>query len=622
MKIFYKLFIGFIVLGVVPFIGYGFFSFEQFYKFVIREESKVLQGVLQEKVKILNNFFYKFMNNANLIAHSPSLNQFLSSTIQKKTDLENQVKPFLHYLALESKIANALIISKNGTLILGTGKFEQCQCNLLNDQIQDPLLLNCIKKTFKTGVSTISDFFYSPLVDENAIYVASPIKKDKELIGCLILQIPENQIFDIFKDYTLLGNTGESLVAMQSENKILFITPIRHYPNSAFNLSIDFDSKLATPMQQALKHNMGHGIMVDYRGKKVLAAWTYYPLMNWGLVIKMDLAEVLKPLLKMSLYLILVAFVIVTLIIIGIIIFSKKITRPLKILGEAVEQLKFGNLDKTIPIKSHDEIAVLATGINEMAAGLKQSMTSIENLNMEIAQRKEAEKAKAEFISIISHELRTPISPIKEGISLVLEEKVGRLNDEQKELLNIADKNSTRLHLFINQILDFQKLEAQKTPFRFNQCNINDLLNEVYEMFKTSATKKQIELNLQLSKDLPFVFCDKDKILEVLINFLGNAFEYTKEGSITLISSLKGENIEVEIKDTGIGIYEEDIPKLFETFKQLNDKRLASRKGTGLGLAICKKIINFHKGEIWVRSEIDKGSSFYFSLPINKEKNT
>ena len=225
---------------------------------------------------------------------------------------------------------------------------------------------------------------------------------------------------------------------------------------------------------------------------------------------------------------------------------------------------------------------------------------------------KEALKTKSAFTAMVSHELRTPLAAIKEGVAVVLDKVTGKINEEQAKYLSIAKNNVDRLDRLITSVLDFQKLESGKMEFKMENNNINEVVKEVHNAMMLVAKKRGLSFELELSDNLPQVKFDRDKIIEVLTNLINNAFKFTEKGGIAISTSSGDGLIQVMIKDTGIGIKEEDLPKLFLEFFQLHRKP----GSTGLGLSICREIIERHKGKIWGESEFGKGSAFYFTLPI------
>lgn len=234
----------------------------------------------------------------------------------------------------------------------------------------------------------------------------------------------------------------------------------------------------------------------------------------------------------------------------------------------------------------------------------------------DITERKQTISIKEDFMNMVSHELRTPLSAIKEGVSLLLEDKGININADKKEILAITKRNIDRLTRLINQVLDFQKFDAGISKPNLRENDINETINEVYRMMISEASKNKLEFKLNLDNKLPHVNFDKDRIIEVLINLVNNAIKYTKKGRIT-IDTGKGDNfIKVSVSDTGCGITEDDMTKLFKRFSQITRKV----GGSGLGLAICKEIIESHNGKIWAESVFNKGSAFHFILPITERR--
>ncbi|MDD4981913.1 MAG: PAS domain S-box protein [Candidatus Omnitrophota bacterium] len=238
----------------------------------------------------------------------------------------------------------------------------------------------------------------------------------------------------------------------------------------------------------------------------------------------------------------------------------------------------------------------------------------------DVTERKRLERMKDDFVSTISHELRTPLTAIKEGISIVSDGSAGSVSEDQQEFLGIAKRNVDRLARLINEILDFQKIESGKMVYNISENDIAVVGKEVQESMAPLALAKGLTLGLNLTPGLPRVKFDRDKITQVLTNLVSNAIKFTESGKV-LISINPGNNIiQVSVSDTGSGMRQEDIAKLFQKFIQLED--LSDRKtgGTGLGLAISKDIIDAHGGKIWAESEVGKGSVFNFILPIEERR--
>ncbi len=239
----------------------------------------------------------------------------------------------------------------------------------------------------------------------------------------------------------------------------------------------------------------------------------------------------------------------------------------------------------------------------------------------DITQEKNIKLMKDEFISIASHELRTPMTVIKWFTSLFLEWSFWKINTEQKEYMSRIHENVTHLIDLVNDMLDIWKLESGKTQFHISDFDIHLLLTEVQNSFTNLCKEKNIELSL-ISSSL-FISTDKEKLKQVLINLMSNAYKFTSEWwKIEIILSIiKTKRIyQIQIKDNGIGIKKEDLWKLFKKFSQVETEETLKQKGTGLGLALCKNYIEALWWVIEVQSEYKKWSLFSIQLPIKKKK--
>ncbi|MFA5271642.1 MAG: PAS domain S-box protein, partial [Candidatus Omnitrophota bacterium] len=235
-------------------------------------------------------------------------------------------------------------------------------------------------------------------------------------------------------------------------------------------------------------------------------------------------------------------------------------------------------------------------------------------------EMKTTSEIKTKFTSMVSHELRSPLGSIKEGINLVLEGLAGDINEEQRDLLDTAKRNTDRLGRLINNVLDFQKMDSGKIDFDIRENDINEIAGEVNKAMFLLAKEKGLDLAVDLDDSIPMVKFDRDKIVEVLTNLMSNAIKYTERGIITISTKLEDNTVHVIVRDTGRGIEAKDIQRLFQAFEQLDGAKDKKKGGTGLGLAISKEIILAHKGKIWVESEVDKGSSFHFVLPLKMRR--
>ncbi|KKU12481.1 MAG: Signal transduction histidine kinase [Parcubacteria group bacterium GW2011_GWC2_45_7] len=268
----------------------------------------------------------------------------------------------------------------------------------------------------------------------------------------------------------------------------------------------------------------------------------------------------------------------------------------------------------------------------ELLSTIRQSIEHYDLVTRDKAHKEELELAnkrlkamyemQKEFTSTVSHELRTPLASIKTAIDLVIKKMVGEINPEQEEILGRARNNVDRLKRLIDDILDLTKMESGKLQMNFMTDDIHRVIQEVAEAQKDVAHSRGLYLKTELDNQISKIPFDSDRIIQVLNNLLGNAIKFTKQGGITVKTQNKpAENhIVVSVHDTGKGITEADLSKLFHKFQQIESPEKNEEGGTGLGLAICKEIVTMHGGKIWVESKPGEGSAFNFILPIQERR--
>ncbi len=254
------------------------------------------------------------------------------------------------------------------------------------------------------------------------------------------------------------------------------------------------------------------------------------------------------------------------------------------------------------------------------------------------AKLERLERLKSEFISIVSHELRTPLTSIKNSLDILMSGRCGEITPASEKFLAMAMRNVQRLSGIINDLLDLSKIEAGKMDFHFAPTNINTVINYVKSALSEVAKTKGLNLVTEEYKKIPDITADSRRLEQVLTNLVSNAIKFTPEGKTITISSrlvnaddikvneyfkdsiqnLSGEYVEVCVKDEGIGIESKNLLHAFDKFAQIENSLSRKAGGTGLGLPIAKQLLDAHKGAIWCDSEINKGSKFYFIIPVSK----
>jgi signal transduction histidine kinase len=307
---------------------------------------------------------------------------------------------------------------------------------------------------------------------------------------------------------------------------------------------------------------------------------------------------------------------------------ARKILKPILALTNATLEVRSGNLNVAIKSKGHDELSVLSESFNSMVNSIKNYVKKQNELKKELEKANEElkyrDRLKDEFINVAAHELKTPIQPILGLCELLRDRETNIIKDE--EILDIIIRNSKRLQKLTEDVLNVAKIESGNLTLHKENFNLKEMVLEILSDFnqKIIESKRDVQLAYESDDDITDILinADRNRLSQVLSNLLNNALIFTNKGSITVIVKRKKETINnndkghdelsISIKDTGIGICQEMLPKLFTKFAT---KSIAG--GTGLGLFISKSIIEMHGGKIWAENNIDgRGSTFKFTLPI------
>jgi PAS domain S-box-containing protein len=237
----------------------------------------------------------------------------------------------------------------------------------------------------------------------------------------------------------------------------------------------------------------------------------------------------------------------------------------------------------------------------------------------DVTKEKLIEKMKTEFISVAAHQLRTPLSTIKWTIRMILDGDVGEINEEQRELLEQTYISNERMIRLINDLLDVSRIEEGRLLYNQEDAQIEDVIDSVIEASQEMIRNKKIVLEVN-KKETPKVKIDKEKIKVVIQNLLENAVKYTEQGGKIKISLNNDEkNVIFKIEDSGVGIPKSQQDRIFTKFFRAENVTRMETDGTGLGLYTTKNIVQAHKGQIWFESEKNKGTTFYFTIPINNK---
>ncbi len=313
---------------------------------------------------------------------------------------------------------------------------------------------------------------------------------------------------------------------------------------------------------------------------------------------------------------------------------QRVILRPIRQLRALANNVAEGNLDIRSSIKTGDEYEKLANAFNNMLDGLQATQEKLRQANKqlddkiaELSERNielfKANKVKGEFLANISHEFRTPLNAIL-GFAQVLREKPDILKqDKARRYAENIITSGNRLLNMINDLLDLAKTRAGKMELHIEKTSVPQLCKGVVASFSLLTKKKKIKVKLQADDDIPALSTDAGKVQQILYNFLSNAVKFTPQrGRIEIRAEMADEKtVRIAVTDTGCGIAEPDREKIFEKFRQADGSITRESTGSGLGLAISKKLASMLAGDIGMKSEPGKGSTFWLDIPVTITKN-
>lgn len=310
-----------------------------------------------------------------------------------------------------------------------------------------------------------------------------------------------------------------------------------------------------------------------------------------------SMKETKELVINISIALILVGLVVIIISGIVSIFLANSIVRPLREITEVAEKMADGQLDIRSKVEKNDEIGKLSDTLNYMSE--------------EILKK---EEIKNDFISSISHELKTPLTSIK-GWAITLQGEDLKDSEIIPEGLKIIEEESDRLSEMLEELLDFSRFVSNDITLRKTKMSIRETLERIYKQLSPTARMKGIDLLLEINPEVEFIIGDRDRIKQILINLLDNAFKFIGRGSrVEIRSYLEGKNLIIKVIDDGIGISREEIPRITEKFY----KGKTSNSHTGIGLSIVEEIVRLHSGQLLIESSLEEGTSITIKLPMGE----
>jgi signal transduction histidine kinase len=488
---------------------------------------------------------------------------------------------------------------------------------------QDELTLELYTYPFKSAVAgtpAISKVYYTTDNNDPHIDTFYPIFSERHIVvGVVKMEVNLNQLRSELANIRL-GNNGYLYVV---DNNGLLIS----HPSQQFIMQrpILTSRKVIENALSNKRSSFSDEQYINEKNVTVVAKAVKIPDYNWVVVFEQPTSEAFSFLLfTRNLFIITLVVSFILLLLIALYL-SENLTRPIRKLQQSAEQVERGRRIQIANIKTGDEIESLSHSFSSLIDQLLQREHLLEIISSQLKnaneQLKVLDELKTEFVSVASHELRTPMTSIKSYLWMALKGKGGELNDKQKYYIERSYNSVVRLVRLVDDLLNISRIESGHISINFQEVNLMKVTQEVIDEVFPRALELGILIDMQKDDSLPTVLADPEKIKEVLFNLIGNSLKFTQRGgSIVVTYSRKNDYLETRVIDNGVGISGEDMQKLFRKFGLISGSYVTNQTsigGTGLGLYICRSIIDLHHGEIKAQSDgKDKGATFTFTLKV------
>ncbi len=599
-----KLTIIFLMVSIIPALFFSVLTFTDYKNSIEASRIWALQDVVTLKANKIEAIFAALKNNIeiaqsfwNIKENLPIMTGLGQDTanprfLAAKKMLDGQLQPIQRILDLD----DILLVGPDGKVVyLSNESYAQKQ--FLNP-LPDPQ-----QRSFLEGKSKIyiTDMYANTAKSGELgnMLISAPILDSKgAFIGVIAFDVNMISIYDIIQERTGLGNTGQALIVKKTGGEITYLNHLEFTANPALSQTKVSERNIDLPAREAMKGKNGSGLLTDYRGKKVIAAWSYMPSLGWGIVAKIDAQEAFADVDSLRNFILIVLAIIFLAVSTVAFYVSKTISDPINNLAKVTRIIGSGNLDHRVGMYTKDEIGQLALAFDSMAEHLKDLQDKV--------VRSEKLAVVGKLASSVAHELRNPLGVMKNATYYLNMLDLGADNPEFKENMDIINQEIGHSDRIITDLLEFSR--AKEPVFRPE--NINLIIKETLDRVRRSPN---IEFVLELKDDLPPVEVDALQMHQVFYNITKNALEaMDKGGKLRIKTGLDGAFVEVLFSDTGPGISKENMAKIFEPLFS------TKTKGTGLGLCVCSSIVESHNGKIEVDSKVGQGTTFKVKLPIKR----
>lgn len=563
---------------------------------LLDQSAKQLESLSEAKTKRLNSIIDKRVEEFHRLKGLPVITQSMYDYKHEGMDVY-RVLVYNTILKLKNQISNfksIYVVDASGKVIVAT------HSDMMNKDFSQ-------RKVFTKICNSNKEYVEIGYNNGNILrmFISGTIRMGDEVLGILIVENDIEDVVSITNDYTGLGKTGETVLAVKMDDgSAVYLTPLR-FSKEQF-LKVD-----STKLDDRVMKDAINGIekvttnSQDYRGEDVLASTRHLYKTDWGLVTKVDRAEALIPVNDLRNITIVTSLILFILLLILSYKISGYIVKPVYEMSETVQRITAGNLDERVNNQWSNEFGDLAIAFNDMT---DQLLKTQHHLHKKIADLDSTNDALNRFAYAVSHDLKSPLNTIHGLIQVIEMEYQDKIKGDGEKYLSLIKSQAENMGSLIKGILEYSKSgDGKGTPQKINQNNL------IKEVLGNIVVPDNIKITVH--DNFPLLVIDKFQALQVYQNLISNAVKYNdkNKGVVEVGFTHHGSYYTFFVKDNGQGIEAESREKVFDIFQKL--KSIKSSDSTGVGLAIVKKIIENHGGKIWLESEVGKGSSFYFTLP-------
>ncbi len=649
MRIAVKLPAWFLLAALAPLVIAGIAGALIFHQALETEGLERLRSLLESKVSRIHAFMREREGDAETLAHSPLIVDVMDRIVRVYSEagveasayygVDDEVRPLLTRYQRVFGYADVLLLSSAGDVVFSLLRGADFGANFCEGELRHTELGKAFDRARTLQATAVSDCEYYEPAGEPAAFIAAPILKAGELVGVLAYRLGNQRVYDVLLDPSGLGETGETVVVAPKDDRAVFVAPTRHDPDAAFDRHVAFGAVTRRPVQEAALGTKGSGSYVDYRGRRVFAAWRYSPYLRWGIVTKMDASELLGGIVvfRRVLAAVVAAAVIVALVLsLGL---SRSIVRPIRKLRKGTAAVAGGDLEHRVGTSAPDEIGELSRAFDSMVQSLKRVTASRDELNREVAQRARAERNLRtamsqlersnrdieQFAHSASHDLQEPLRKVITFGSLLDSEYGEALGSEGRHYVSIMRRATERMQALVSDLFMYTCIVTRARAFE--RVDLGRIVAEVLDDLSSRIADADAEIDVG---ELPTIDADAAQMQQLMQNLIENALKFRRENEGPRIrvyaeaieadaaqpqtgDSHTGARCRIVVEDNGIGFEARHAERIFGVFQRLHGRH--EYGGSGIGLAVCRRIAERHKGTITAQGTPGKGATFAVCLP-------